>query len=164
MPQTFPALLAAAKAGHRIVGARDCPGPRLEPDKLLPEVPVSELPVTVTTGMASSCFIVERSLLESIGGFDGRLTQAFGDTDFFMRARLEHGVIPKIVETAKVFHGLSVAAKRTGLDVACARFITDQDAFRAKWGDTPVESWKPAWFDLEKLKPVVAETWKDGEK
>ena len=103
-------------------------------------------------------------LIESMCGFDGRMTQAFGDTDFFMRAREEHGVIPKVAHEAKVFHGLSVAAKRVGLEESCARFISDQNAFRAKWGDKPLDNWQPAWFDLERLKPIVEKTWQDGEK
>ena len=163
MPQTFGALLEAARSGHRVVGVQDHIGAKLEPELLLPAAGDGERPLELSTGMGSSCFIVERSLLESMGGFDGRMEQGFGDTDFYMRARVEHGVVPKVVKQARTFHGASVAAKRVGLEKSCARFIADQDVFRSKWGDNPLENWAPSWLTLEKLKPVVTETWRDGE-
>lgn len=165
MPGALSMLLAAARAGNKIVGANQSvseKAARFDPAEFLTTEEVATL--KIKSGVQTSCFMVERAFLDSLGGFDGNMQHGFADTDFVLRAN-EVRVASVVVTNARVFHGGSVALKRQGVERGYELWLRDRDVFRKKWEHRPeiLEGTTPPTTKEEQLK-IIDYYWSMGEQ
>jgi GT2 family glycosyltransferase len=167
MPGSIAMLQAVAQQGYPIVCANEVNGPvdeGYDPAKYLPQSNTEKL--TLDLGIfKGACFIVKRSHLDAMGGFDGKMSHGFGDTDFLIRGR-DAGVGPVMVKEAVVFHGAGVSSKRMGIMKAMSRYRNDLDAFREKWKDRPEVIDEVAFGKLvpSDLTAICEQGWTHGER
>lgn len=128
--------VAAANA-FGLLGARDVTADAWHPSMLqrLFELNTNENRVDGNHAI-SSCCVIRRETLNSVGTFDEQFLMTFGDTDWNERARVL-GVKMAQVTNAVVFHGKSVSRKRLGAESDLAVDLEDHKRFMEKWRDRP---------------------------
>lgn len=86
----------------------------------------------------NSFFVVRRSVLEALGGFDDSMKLVFADADFVERVpSVSGGRGPGVNLSARCYHGRSVTRKRVGVFRDVEQVMKDQAVFREKWKDRP---------------------------
>ncbi len=137
MPGTVATLIRAAAGGTAVVCANERigdPDDGFEPGKLLLKEPPTEL--TLHENFLGGFFVVHRSLLDHIKGFDERFRQGCSDFDFLIRAA-QAGAKTRVCLEAPLYHGGTISSKRMGIMKAMAQYKHDIVAFREKWKDYP---------------------------
>lgn len=86
------------------------------------------------------CFMVQRSVLADMGGFDERFDYYFADDDFTMQLR-RHDILNAAVMASRVHHLAHVTSRENALDIT-EKFKTDQKRFHSKWGSQRFIAWK----------------------
>jgi GT2 family glycosyltransferase len=86
------------------------------------------------------CFMVQRSVLGLIGGFDERFDYYFADDDFTLQLR-QFDILNAAVMGAHVHHLAHVTSRSNALDIS-EKFKTDQARFHSKWGSQRLIAWK----------------------
>lgn len=167
MPGTIAMLLKTAQAGYRIVCAKDRNGAikdGYDPALYLPQENVNQLKLELGL-FQGGCFLVERKLIDELGGFDPNMAHAYGDTDFLLRCR-DAGVGPVTVEQATIFHGAGVSSKRMGIQKAMSIYRRDREAFREKWKGRPEIIDEVAFGELtqQDLMAICQAGWEKGER
>ena len=137
MPGALETILGCMDAGAPFICAKEIvgePGKPFDPAPLLrPQRPSK---VTLTEHFFGGLFVLDRSVVDEVGGFDERMKQAFSDYDFLLRCHAI-GVHPRVCEEALVWHGGSVSAKRQGLMKAMVQLRKDREVFNEKWKAHP---------------------------
>ncbi len=86
------------------------------------------------------CFMVQRSVLGEIGGFDERFDYYFADDDFTMQLR-GSDILNAAVMGSHVRHLAHVTSRSNALDIS-EKFKSDQMRFHSKWGSQRLIAWK----------------------
>ena len=115
--------------------------------------------VTLLRGFCFVCTVLDRVLVDQLGGLYVGCRQHFSDIDFDLRARCA-GHEPTIVAEAFAYHGAGMSAKRGGAKAMCEQYIKDRAAFYERWTKENAPYWMDPARTLDELVAMNDGVWK----
>lgn len=161
LPDTLQLLMYVYKnTDHKVVCAgvkQGENGKGNDPSNYIHATPLKD--VTLLRGFCFVCTLIDRKLIDEIGGLYEGCRQHFSDIDFDLKARML-GHEPTIVAEAFAYHGAGMSAKRGGAKAMCEQYIKDREAFYARWPSKNAPYWMKPERTLDELVAMNEEVWR----
>lgn len=161
MPDTLQLLLHVFNnTEHKIVCAERKQGEDgvgLDPSNYIRAEPIER--INLRQDFTFICTLLDRKMVDDLGGLWAACRQHFSDTDFALRATAA-GHSSVLVAEAEVYHGAGMSAKRGGAKAMCEQYIKDRAAFYGRWPQDAFPYWMKPERTLDELTKMNEEVWR----